>query len=191
MSESIQVPPLEILNFSGGTFILKVFKIWQRNYVLKIYNEIHKIHSIIIFSAATPNQGGQNHLNEQEPNYWQKLFEKHGYNPFDIIRPLIWHNNIIDWWYRQNIVVYSSKKINFTSDSIPYLIHPSNFDQKIQYLKKNTYDFNIVNEKLLKIERGGAGLRFYFGCLKKSFFAYIKKHVEKKLSPINLSQFFD
>ena len=33
----------------------------------------------ILFSAAIPGQGGQDHLNEQWPIYWQKKFNRYGY----------------------------------------------------------------------------------------------------------------
>ncbi len=37
-------------------------------------------HSNTIFwSAARPGQGGFNHVNEQEPEYWIEKFARHGY----------------------------------------------------------------------------------------------------------------
>ena len=47
---------------------------------------------VILFSAAIPNQGGQNHLNEQWPEYWQAIFANFGYHFHDVIRPLFWSN---------------------------------------------------------------------------------------------------
>jgi hypothetical protein len=75
----------------------------------------------ILFSAAIPGQGGQNHLNEQWPSYWQEKFRKHGFFCHDIIRPWIWGNDKIDWWYRQNIILVS--RIQSTKE-IPALVHP-------------------------------------------------------------------
>lgn len=57
----------------------------------------------IIFSAAIPGQGGQNHLNEQWPSYWEEKFRVHGFYFHDLIRGDIWDNPRIQWWYRQNI----------------------------------------------------------------------------------------
>ena len=41
---------------------------------------------IVLFSAATPRQGGRNHFNEQWQEYWAALFARHGYVTVDFIR---------------------------------------------------------------------------------------------------------
>ena len=56
----------------------------------------------ILFSAAIPNQGGQNHINEQGPDYWKKKFQKHGYIMLDPFRKLLWKNEKVHYCYRQN-----------------------------------------------------------------------------------------
>lgn len=66
---------------------------------------------VIVFSAAVPNQGGTDHKNEQWPAYWVKKFELFGFSCFDILRPVFWHDSRIEFWYRQNIMLYLSKKI--------------------------------------------------------------------------------
>src|SRR5215467_6710413 len=43
----------------------------------------------VLFSAAVPGQGGENHLNEQPLGYWRAIFREHGYCPVDYLRPLI------------------------------------------------------------------------------------------------------
>jgi hypothetical protein len=60
----------------------------------------------VLFSAAIPGQGGTNHLNEQWPEYWANRFAARGYLCFDAIRPLIWSDGSIDFWYRQNTLLY-------------------------------------------------------------------------------------
>ena len=62
--------------------------------------------SVILFSAAVPYQGGTNHVNEQWPDYWSKLFEEKGYLPVDSLRARIWSNPNLDWWYAQNILLF-------------------------------------------------------------------------------------
>ena len=42
---------------------------------------------LILFSAATRGQGGENHINERPLWYWQSVFAEHGYVAFDAIRP--------------------------------------------------------------------------------------------------------
>ena len=62
---------------------------------------------IVAFSAAIPDQGGHGHLNEQWPAYWADLFAQHGYEPVDALRPLLWNDERVDWWYAQNLVIYA------------------------------------------------------------------------------------
>jgi len=79
----------------------------------------------ILFSAAIPGQGGQDHLNEQWPEYWQRKFEVKGYYFHDVIRPRIWNNPIVESWYKQNIFL-----VNRTpSHNSPMLsvVHPEVF----------------------------------------------------------------
>ncbi|MES1200005.1 MAG: methyltransferase domain-containing protein [Pseudomonadota bacterium] len=62
----------------------------------------------ILFSAATPNQGGVHHVNEQWPDYWAALFSTAGFVQLDVIRPQVWADDEIAWWYRQNAMIYTS-----------------------------------------------------------------------------------
>jgi len=63
---------------------------------------------LVLFSAAVPGQGGSHHINEQWPSYWRSLFAAEGFKLFDPIRPLIRHNSSVQWWYRQNLLVFAS-----------------------------------------------------------------------------------
>ncbi len=114
----------------------------------------------IIFSAAIPGQGGQNHLNEQWHEYWISKFEKHGFYFHDIIRPLIWKNEKVEWWYKQNIFYFSKTP----SQEVAYLniIHPNHFNDKILYIQ-NIYE-------------GKIGIRQSLYILKKSIFNIFKKY---------------
>lgn len=64
----------------------------------------------ILFSAATPGQGGENHVNEQPHEYWHLKFARRGYKYIDIIRPLLKDKKEVPFWYRNNIFLY--EKIN-------------------------------------------------------------------------------
>ena len=64
----------------------------------------------VAFSAAIPGQGGFGHLNEQWPGYWADLFAQHGYEAVDALRPLLWDDERVDWWYAQNLVIYASSE---------------------------------------------------------------------------------
>jgi SAM-dependent methyltransferase len=64
---------------------------------------------VILFSAAIPFQGGNQHLNEQWPDKWAELFAARGYVAVDCIRKQVWENPAVEWWYAQNILLYVDK----------------------------------------------------------------------------------
>lgn len=91
---------------------------------------------VILFSAAVPGQGGQNHLNEQWLLYWNEKFETEGYHLYDIIRPVIWDNPEVDWWYKQNMVVFAKYPVKtvFPQSPLQHVIHPELFQQHLNYI---------------------------------------------------------
>lgn len=118
----------------------------------------------ILFSAAIVNQDGQNHLNEQFYSYWQEKFEKYGFKFYDIIRPQIWWNKNIDWWYAQNIFLVSKNDLSFYKLKEQCLIcghHPT------WYIGKKA----LLNN----IETGNCGIRFAIELLKKAIKQKIKR----------------
>jgi SAM-dependent methyltransferase len=62
--------------------------------------------SVILFSAAIPQQGGQHHVNERWQGDWARDFAARGFIAVDCIRPRIWDNQNVQVWYRQNIILY-------------------------------------------------------------------------------------
>lgn len=90
-------------------------------------NSICKLSQTVIFSAAIPQQGGQNHLNEQWPEYWQELFAKNGFTMHDVLRHKFWDNKDVDYWYKQNMfLVTGPKSPYYSADNKPLqrLVHP-------------------------------------------------------------------
>lgn len=61
---------------------------------------------VVLFSAAIPRQGGTAHINEQWASYWAERFNRHGYIAVDCVRPAIYGNRRVEWWYRQNALVF-------------------------------------------------------------------------------------
>jgi len=61
---------------------------------------------IVLFSAAIPGQGGTFHVNEQWPEYWGKRFKARGYVGIDCVRPLVWEDPSVDYWYAQNVFLF-------------------------------------------------------------------------------------
>jgi SAM-dependent methyltransferase len=115
---------------------------------------------LIIFGASIPFQEGQNHLNEQWPTYWIEKFEKYGYKKYDILRPIFWNNSKIFWWYKQNMLLFSSKDIEidqkYHQNYIDCIVHPE------LYLHKT--------DKLNQILNGKLPLKSYIKLLLKSIF---------------------
>lgn len=60
----------------------------------------------VMFSAATPGQGGEHHINERPIEFWRDLFAKHGYVAFDFIRPRILGCRSVELWYQFNMLLY-------------------------------------------------------------------------------------
>jgi SAM-dependent methyltransferase len=92
----------------------------------------------ILFSAAIPFQGGQNHLNEQWPHWWQELFERHSFKAYDILRTQFWNNEKVFYWYKQNMILYSKnsfKDLKPVEGRLPSLVHPDLFIRKARQLQ--------------------------------------------------------
>ena len=60
----------------------------------------------ILFSAAEPGQGGHNHINEQPLEFWRELFSRHGYQAYDVVRPVLHADQSVEPWYRYNTLLY-------------------------------------------------------------------------------------
>jgi len=91
----------------------------------------------VLFSAAVPFQRGDNHINEQWQSYWSTIFLEFDFLSLDCIRPTIWNDDDVEFWYRQNIFLYVKKnkldKCNlnkelFLNSHFPKdIIHPDNY----------------------------------------------------------------
>ena len=124
---------------------------------------------VIVFSAAVPGQGGEHHVNEQWIEYWEKLFGLHVYRMHDLLRPIIWNNPKMRWWYRQNMYLFAHNSVlidvqnfrsEFTTAPIHYL-HPGILQTR--------------NEEMQKILDGKEGFRFYLRLLGRALRNKFKK----------------
>jgi hypothetical protein len=107
---------------------------------------------IVLFSAAIPLQRGTNHVNEQYPSYWKKIFEEYGFKCVDCIRDKFWDDNRVDFFYRQNMFIYCREdlceevRMKFNEGAYPRLdcVHPEMFEYRVkcQYL----FPFELVNK---------------------------------------------
>lgn len=64
---------------------------------------------MVLFSAAPPGQGGENHINEKPYTYWKTLFEQRGYRMYDVVRDSILDNPHVMPWYRYNTFLFINK----------------------------------------------------------------------------------
>lgn len=65
---------------------------------------------VIYFSAATPNSGGMHHVNEQWQSYWIQKFAKKGFEVIDYIRPQVWNNNQVCYFYAEESFVFIKRE---------------------------------------------------------------------------------
>lgn len=118
----------------------------------------------IAFSASIPYQDGTGHINEQWPDYWVKLFRSHGYEAMDCIRPRVWSDKRVRWWFAQNTIIYFDPK-NLTLKSqlskfeqidgnlLP-LVHPELLLHKqrcLEYLRQKEMDLQQIEKRAKSI----------------------------------------
>jgi SAM-dependent methyltransferase len=63
---------------------------------------------VVLFSAAIPGQTGEGHHNEQWPPYWRDRFARRKYVLVDCLRPRLWDDEQVEYWYSQNTFLYVS-----------------------------------------------------------------------------------
>jgi SAM-dependent methyltransferase len=61
----------------------------------------------VLFSAATPGQPGDGHINCQPHEYWHERFAAYGYQCWDIMRPFIQGRADTEDWYKKNMFLYT------------------------------------------------------------------------------------
>lgn len=73
----------------------------------------------VLFGAAVPLQGGEQHHNEQYPEFWAELFAVYGFQPVDCFRKLYWNEPEASWFYAQNALLYARPE---TLNGFPHLM---------------------------------------------------------------------
>lgn len=100
-----------------------------------LLNSLTSFSDLILFSAAVPCQGGTGHVNERPISYWIEKFEECGYEFHDVIRPKVWNDKNVSFWYKQNIAVYVKK----------------NSQASLQIIDKKSSIVDIIHPELLKL----------------------------------------
>lgn len=81
-----------------------------RSYAEVFVDSLSALGPAVFFSAGIPCQAGQHHMNLQWPEYWAKLFGKKDFVLIDAVRHRIWTNPGVNYWYRQNAVLYVKRQ---------------------------------------------------------------------------------
>lgn len=120
------------------------------------------ISDIIYFSAATPNSGGQHHVNEKWQTYWIRKFAKRGYKVIDYIRPQIWNNKRVCYFYKEESFLFVKKEVlykypillDYIQQPIYDLIHPVHFiDQVIKPSHEWSYLLDMQKRLLVSYKQ--------------------------------------
>lgn len=101
---------------------------------------------VVLFSAAVPYQGGTAHVNERRASYWAGKFHVRGYDCVDLIRGEVWNDPRVEWWYRQNCLVFVARGTPVAErlrtapipDAPLDVVHPEAFESKMAYLLPST-----------------------------------------------------
>lgn len=139
----------------------------------KFIETLAELGDTILFSAAIKAQGGQNHINEQNTEYWIDKFSQNGYDLYDVLRPIFWNNKNVDWWYRQNMMIFTKNNIiaskleNLDSFFGQNLVHPVLFENR-------SLELASLSKEKLRIEMGYKSINYYLSLLKKTFINKIK-----------------
>ncbi len=114
-----------------------------------LVESLTKAADVILFSAAIPGQGGTCHINEQWPEFWEKLFRERDFVCLDCIRPLIYNHAEVEWWYRQNLFLYAKRA---ALKKFP----------RLEAIQDRANDILLVHNSLLKKRYGLARSLFHF-----------------------------
>ncbi|MDJ0703957.1 MAG: class I SAM-dependent methyltransferase [Leptolyngbyaceae cyanobacterium MO_188.B28] len=133
---------------------LEVAEHLQPEYAHQFIQTLVLLSDRIIFSAAVPNQTGENHFNEQYPDYWAGLFSQYGYRLLDPFREKFWQDEKVNWWYRQNMFLVVKNELagnySFSYNGNVY-IHPKLLELRSSLAKKpKTNDLRVAFKHLIK-----------------------------------------
>lgn len=138
--------------------------------------------SRILFAAAIPGQMGQNHINEQWPEYWQEKFRKYGYAFHDVLRPTFWNNRQIPRWYKQNMFLVlkegdekiADKFKPLSCDGIRSYVHPEYFSIRVKELEHYQKKYKMLNIQFTDLVQGKEPFSRYIKILAKAILHRIK-----------------
>ena len=100
-----------------------------------------RVAPLVLFSAAVPRQGGTHHINEQWPSYWVPMFSAAGFHCIDVLRSAIWSVPEVEWWYRQNLLLFASEEALHRWQRLSGLLRPRSVPT----------DFDLVHPEFFRV----------------------------------------
>ena len=145
-------------------------------------NTLVSLGDIILFSASIPGQFGQNHLNEQWPDYWKIKFEDRGYEFHDVMRPIFWNNTSLPRWYKQNMFVAAKPELRHSvegfqkhaGDELKCYVHLEYFETYRNVLQSSEKDKAELRLALETLKSGRESLSLYIKLITKALLATMK-----------------
>ena len=121
--------------------------------------ELTRLAPAVLFAAAIPHQGGTGHLNERWPDYWAGCFAAHDYAAIDCVRPRVWSNPEVEFWYAQNTLLYAHTSVlarheglaraaGLTDPEALAIVHPTLYMAKVE-------DPDVTFHGMAKVMRTG------------------------------------
>ena len=137
---------------------------------------------VIVFAAAVPGQMGQNHVNEQWPDYWQRKFSKADYHFHDVFRSIFWNYEQVPRWYKQNMFLVVKKGNEqaaegfkpFAADGINSYVHPEYFSIRIKEFEQAQRDKEALHRQLSILLQGKDSFKKYLKIFLKVILHRIK-----------------
>ena len=115
----------------------------------RLIDELVKTSDVVLFSGAVVGQPGVNHINCRRQSEWMTEFENRGYVCLDHIRPRIWEQPDVAWWYKQNLFLAVTSKAPLASHDALLahsrtqpvdVIHPENYESTVQGYRRACKD---------------------------------------------------
>ncbi len=122
-------------------------------------HSLTQLSDVVLFSAAVPGQGGVDHINEQWPEFWFELFDKEHYQVVDVLRGLIWDDERVCYWYRQNLFLFLRretkaeliKSLDCQIRPIVRIVHPELLLFKDKFFLPNIMDSNLSTGQAFRL----------------------------------------
>jgi SAM-dependent methyltransferase len=108
---------------------------------------------VVCFSAAVPGQGGFHHLNEQWQSYWIQLFTQRSYTKVDCLRPQLWNDDRVAWYYVQNMFIFVNRsRLHAYPQLREYIISPRPWPEAVIHPRTFQRRLEVLNREMNMLE---------------------------------------